>query len=496
MLKLTGTAAIALIAHSGLALAQPVIIGPDDGPRGRGERPSAMEPRGPGRGPDMERPERGEGPSRAQRGPQGEGQRAQDKSDEPGSARERTQAQRERQPEEMRKPDAQREQAQQQREQAQRDREQAQRERDQAQKAREQAQREQPSNRSSAEQAKPETGSPARQQAQPQQPATRSAPTDTARPATSPTDTQQPSSSAQRPDTTQPSSAGTTDSQSPTNRQATTGTALPEPERERIATTVREQVERQQIRPVSNLGVSVSVGAELPSRVQLQPLPSEIAAIRPQYRDYRFTVSEREIVIVDPRSRRIVEVIERDGRGRGDIYAVFEERRDVRRWRRPSNIVFETGVVLPPSAPYHDLPVELVERNPQWRGHQYVMTESEEIAIVEPRSHKIVEVVDKSGMRSASTGGGSTGSLARQPVAGGGDRHEIVQMILADARPGELNGIDALKGASLPDSIKLQAIPREVAERDRNLQGLEYALIGDDVLIVDPNTRQVVDVLE
>jgi hypothetical protein len=63
------------------------------------------------------------------------------------------------------------------------------------------------------------------------------------------------------------------------------------------------------------------------------------------------TVSDGEIVIVDPRSRRIVEVIHRDGGRAGniDIYAAFEQRQDVRRWRPPPTIVFQEGVILPPS---------------------------------------------------------------------------------------------------------------------------------------------------
>ncbi|CAN7665153.1 DUF1236 domain-containing protein [Bosea sp. LjRoot237] len=257
-------------------------------------------------------------------------------------------------------------------------------------------------------------------------------------------------------------------------------------------------MERNEVRPVQNLGVAVSVGAELPSRVQLQPLPSEIGAIRPQYRDYRYTVSDREIVIVDPRSRRIVEVIDRGGKAGGvDIYAAFEHRRDVRRWQRPDTIVFREGVVLPAGAPYYDLPDEVIERHPDWRGYQYVMTESEEVAIVEPRSRRIVEVVDKNAPRSASAAPASTGAISSPPPSNGlADRHELARMILADAKPGEIQGVDGLKGAVLPTQVVLRPLPAEVEQQDQQLRGYQYALVGDDVLIVDPKSREVVDVIE
>lgn len=262
---------------------------------------------------------------------------------------------------------------------------------------------------------------------------------------------------------------------------------------------MRERVERNEIRPERDLGVSVTVGAELPSRVQLQPVPREIASIRPQYRDYRYTVSDREIVIVDPRSRRVVEVIERGGgrNGGADYYTVFEQRRDVRRWRRPDTVVFQQGVVLPASAPYHDLPVEIIERNPNWRGYQYVMTESEEVAIVEPRTHRIVEVVGPTGTTSASAAPATTGGTAgQQSPATADDRHQIARIILGDAKPGDMQGVDGLRGAILPSQMILRPLPAEVEERDQQLRGYQYTLIGDDVLIVDPQSRRIVDVIE
>ncbi|WP_186417174.1 DUF1236 domain-containing protein [Bosea sp. CS1GBMeth4] len=368
---------------------------------------------------------------------------------------------------------------------------------------REQAQRERQDERNgrkATEQAQPDGRAPrSPETAQPQRPDNRSGAPSTAQPAPGPQDQQQrPGLNAQRPDAPQP---GTTNPQPAENRAAPgaqpTGTARAESDNQRIADTVRQRVERNEVRPVQNLGVSVSVGAELPSRVQLQPLPSEIAAIRPQYRDYRYTVSDREIVIVDPRSRRIVEVIERDGgrAGTTDVYAVFEHRRDIRRWQRPSTVVFREGVVLPAGAPFYDLPPELIERHPDWRGYQYVMAESEEVAIVEPRTRRIVEVVDKNAARSASAAPASTGAISN-PAAAAGDRHEIARMILAGARPGEMQGIEGLKGAVLPPQITLRPLPPEAEQQDQQLRGYQYALIGDDVLIVDPQNRQVVDVIE
>jgi len=465
---LTGIATVALIAHAGLAWAQPVIVGPGEGPA-RVERPTREAP---GRGADGER-----GPSQRPDTPgleRRDSQAGQD-SQRPQAA-EREQRPRER----SQDPSTQRAQPQM---------------RDQGP-DRSDAQRERPENNRSerAQQQNGRPATPSAETAQPRQPDSQRTAPATAQPAPKQDEQTRPSINAPRPAAAQP----TTPAAQPAENRAAAGTQ-PTPESDsagqRIADSVRQSVERNEIRPVQNLGVSVSVGAELPSRVQLQPLPREIATLRPQYRDYRFTVSDREIVIVDPRSRRIVEVIDRSGGRSGvDVYAAFERRRDVRRWQRPDTIVFREGVVLPAGAPYYDLPDEIIERHPNWRGYQYVMTESEEVAIIEPRSRRIVEVVDKSATRSASAS--APGTASAPPASGGADRHELAKMILADARPGEIQGIDGLKGAVLPTQVALRPLPAEVEQQDQQLRGYQYALIGDDVLIVDPKSREVIDVIE
>ncbi|RXT43002.1 hypothetical protein B6S44_29015 [Bosea sp. Tri-44] len=480
MKQFAGIATIAIIAHAGIAWAQPVIVGPGEGP----VRVERAPREAPGRALEPER-----APAQRMYAPgseRGENQSGQDPQRGSGQRRERDQAQRER-PDPAPSSRAQQEQPRdpQQRE-AQQQREQAQRERQDDRNGRRPTEQAQPDNRAPRS---PDT-------AQPQRPDNRPAAPSTAQPAPRQDDQQRPGINAQRPDATEPAM---TSPQPAENRAAPSGqstdNAQAGTDNQRIADTVRQRVERNEVRPVQNLGVSVSVGAELPSRVQLQPLPSEIAAVRPQYRDYRYTVSEREIVIVDPRNRRIVEVIDRRG-GRGgtvDVYATFERQRDVRRWHRPDSVVFRQGVVLPAGVPYHDVPDELIERHPDWRGYQYVMTESEEVAIVEPRTRRIVEVVDKRASQSAAA---APAGASPPPSNGTADRHELARRILADARPGEIQGVDGLKGAILPPQVALRPLPAEVEQQDQQLRGYQYALIGDDVLIVDPRSREIVEVIE
>jgi hypothetical protein len=56
--------------------------------------------------------------------------------------------------------------------------------------------------------------------------------------------------------------------------------------------------------------VAVSVGAEVPQSVALQPMPAPIAQKVPQVKSHEFFVKNDKIALVDPKNRKIVEVIE------------------------------------------------------------------------------------------------------------------------------------------------------------------------------------------
>jgi len=44
--------------------------------------------------------------------------------------------------------------------------------------------------------------------------------------------------------------------------------------------------------------------------------------------------------------------------------------------------------------------------------------------------------------------------------------------------------------------VAIRPLPSEAEKREPQLRGMQYTLIGDDVLIVDPQSRRIVDVIE
>ncbi len=83
---------------------------------------------------------------------------------------------------------------------------------------------------------------------------------------------------------------------------ATTGAVTIQPE---VRTKVREYVTTNKARSVAvPSGFTVSTGAVLPEAVEIQSFPSTVGVTQ-----YRYAVVGDQTVLVDPGSRRIVEVI-------------------------------------------------------------------------------------------------------------------------------------------------------------------------------------------
>jgi len=84
---------------------------------------------------------------------------------------------------------------------------------------------------------------------------------------------------------------------------------------------ISERMRREHLaEPERNLNISVRVGETIPSRVRLYRLPPEIVSIEPEYRDYEYFATDDDVVIVEPRTHRIVSQVPRDpSRARAEV---------------------------------------------------------------------------------------------------------------------------------------------------------------------------------
>jgi hypothetical protein len=91
-----------------------------------------------------------------------------------------------------------------------------------------------------------------------------------------------------------------------TTGQAGAGAKLSTEQRTKITTVIKSQ----NVRPVTNVNFSISVGTRVPRNVGFHPLPAEIVTIYPEWRGYEFFLVNNQIVVVNPRTLEIVDVID------------------------------------------------------------------------------------------------------------------------------------------------------------------------------------------
>ena len=86
--------------------------------------------------------------------------------------------------------------------------------------------------------------------------------------------------------------------------------SLPPEKKVKISETISHK--RDLAPPVRDIHVSITVGTQIPRRIQVHRVPEEIVSIEPAYRDYDYFTTEDTVVIIEPRTRRIVTTIPRD----------------------------------------------------------------------------------------------------------------------------------------------------------------------------------------
>jgi hypothetical protein len=88
--------------------------------------------------------------------------------------------------------------------------------------------------------------------------------------------------------------------------QAGAGAKLSSEQRTKITTIIRNE----HVAPANNVDFAVSVGTRVPrERVHLQPLPSDVVTVYPEWRGYEFFLVRDEIIVVDPNTYEIVAVL-------------------------------------------------------------------------------------------------------------------------------------------------------------------------------------------
>jgi hypothetical protein len=74
-------------------------------------------------------------------------------------------------------------------------------------------------------------------------------------------------------------------------------------------TKVVTTFKRHRVEPTRDININVSVGTVVPRKVHLHPIPQDIVVIVPEYRRYKYFIYEDRVIIVEPATYEIVDVL-------------------------------------------------------------------------------------------------------------------------------------------------------------------------------------------
>ena len=84
-------------------------------------------------------------------------------------------------------------------------------------------------------------------------------------------------------------------------------TAAPPPEKQ---SQIASAIKSEKVEEVTNVNFNISIGTTVPTGVRYHPLPSRIIEIYPEWRGYDFILVRGKYIILRPRTREIVYIIE------------------------------------------------------------------------------------------------------------------------------------------------------------------------------------------
>ena len=96
------------------------------------------------------------------------------------------------------------------------------------------------------------------------------------------------------------------ENRSQTVGQAGAGAKLSTEQHTRITTVIRNQ----HVEPLRNVNFSIAVGSRVPRDVSFHPLPAEVVTVYPEWRGYEFVLVNNQIIVINPRTLEIVDVID------------------------------------------------------------------------------------------------------------------------------------------------------------------------------------------
>lgn len=74
-------------------------------------------------------------------------------------------------------------------------------------------------------------------------------------------------------------------------------------------TQIFQTVTKEKVKTPPPANLQLSVGSQVPASVELYPLPANVVSQVPSAKQYKYTVAQNQVVLVDPTNMKIVDII-------------------------------------------------------------------------------------------------------------------------------------------------------------------------------------------
>jgi hypothetical protein len=157
------------------------------------------------------------------------------------------------------------------------------------------------------------------------------------------------------------------------------------------------------------------------------------------------------------------------------------------------NFSLSVGTVVPRDVRFQPLPADIVEVMPQYRGYNFFVVR-DEIAIVDPATYKIVDVLPRTGRSTAAA------PASRRTTFSDRDR-EVIRKHARSSRieqrtTGSATSTRVRVGERLPDSVEIRSFPDEVYRESPALREYRYIERDNRTYVVEPRERTIIEEIE
>ncbi len=160
------------------------------------------------------------------------------------------------------------------------------------------------------------------------------------------------------------------------------------------------------------------------------------------------------------------------------------------------NFSVSVGTAIPRDVRLQQLPADIVEVVPQYRGYNFVLVR-DEIVIVDPSSYQIVATMPYSGR---STAAAPAPREQRKVTFSDSDRETVRKHVRAAPVERRTTGstvrTEIRRGERVPDSVEIEAFPDEVYRDAPTLREYRYIHRDSRTYIVEPQERRVIEEID